>query len=72
MNFKVYNQFTEQFSVQELAEKVKEVSKTDGIDVSIQHVENPRVEAEEHYFNAVNTNLDKFRFKTHIFYQKTY
>ncbi|WP_169973838.1 NAD-dependent epimerase/dehydratase family protein [Tautonia rosea] len=55
--FRVYNQFTEQFSVGELAEKVKEAGAKLGLDVSIEHFENPRVEREEHYYNAKNTKL---------------
>jgi UDP-sulfoquinovose synthase len=55
--FRVYNQFTEQFSVGELAEKVKEAGAKLGLDVAIEHVENPRVEREEHYYNAKNTKL---------------
>ena len=46
--FSVLNQFTEQFTVLELAEKVKSVAKTIGCDVKINSVENPRKEAEEH------------------------
>lgn len=55
--FRVFNQFTEEFSVLELAEKVQRVAKAKGLDISIDHLENPRVEKEEHYYHAVNTNL---------------
>ncbi|SNZ10242.1 UDP-sulfoquinovose synthase [Terribacillus aidingensis] len=55
--FRVFNQFTESFSVQELAEKVQKVSREKGLDPQITSIENPRVEAEEHYYNAVNTRL---------------
>jgi UDP-sulfoquinovose synthase len=55
--FRVYNQFTEQFSVSQLAEKVKEAGAKMGLDVTIEHVDNPRVEREEHYYNARNTKL---------------
>jgi len=55
--FRVFNQFTEMFSVGDLAMMVKKAGTTLGLDVEIQHLENPRVEAEEHYFNAKNTNL---------------
>ena len=54
---RVFNQFTEQFSVYGLAEKVAHAGKALGIEVNIQHVENPRIEAEEHYYNAKNTSL---------------
>ncbi len=55
--FRVFNQFTEQFTVMELAELVKEAGEHHGLEVDIQHYENPRVEKEEHYYNAVNSNL---------------
>ncbi|MDX2510895.1 MAG: NAD-dependent epimerase/dehydratase family protein [Desulfobacterales bacterium] len=54
---KIFNQFTETFTVNELAEKVKKAGKTIGLDVEIQHMENPRVEAEEHYYNPKHTGL---------------
>src|SRR5215203_1859606 len=54
---RVFNQFTEQFSVLELAELVKQAGEHLGYSVSIDHVENPRVEKEEHYYNAVHTKL---------------
>ena len=55
--FRVFNQFTEQFSVVELAYKVQQAGAAMGLKVTIQHLENPRVEKEEHYFNAKNTKL---------------
>jgi UDP-sulfoquinovose synthase len=55
--FRVFNQFTEQFSVQELAELVQRAGSDVGLDVRIDHVDNPRVEKEEHYYNAVHTRL---------------
>ncbi len=55
--FRVFNQFTEEFSVKELAEKVKHVAEKNGLKTEIAHLSNPRVEAEDHYFNAINTKL---------------
>ena len=55
--FRVFNQFTEQFSVLELAALVKGAGEHHGYSVSIEHVENPRVEKEEHYYNAIHTKL---------------
>lgn len=55
--FRVFNQFTEEFSVLELAEKVKRVAEYEGYTVNIAHLDNPRVEKEEHYFHAKNTKL---------------
>jgi UDP-sulfoquinovose synthase len=54
---RVFNQFTEQFSVLELAGLVKVAGEHLGYEVEIQHYDNPRVEKEEHYYNAVNSNL---------------
>jgi UDP-sulfoquinovose synthase len=55
--FRVFNQFTEQFSVMELAELVQRAGKEYGLDVAIEPIDNPRVEAEEHYYNAKHTKL---------------
>ena len=55
--FRVFNQFTELFSVADLALMVKKAGVALGLDVEINHLENPRVELEEHYFNAKNTKL---------------
>jgi UDP-sulfoquinovose synthase len=55
--FRVFNQFTELFSVGDLAVMVKNAATTMGLDVAIDHIDNPRVEKEEHYFYAKNTNL---------------
>jgi Nucleoside-diphosphate-sugar epimerases len=55
--FRVFNQFTEQFSVGDLASLVQKAGTAMGLKVEINHLENPRVEKEEHYFNAKNTNL---------------
>lgn len=55
--FRVFNQFTEMFSVGDLATMVKKAGVSLGLDVEIQNLDNPRVELEQHYFNAKNTNL---------------
>ena len=55
--FRVFNQFTEQFSVGDLAELVKTAGEHLGYSVEIDHIENPRVELEEHYYNAAHTKL---------------
>ncbi|HLO88713.1 MAG TPA: NAD-dependent epimerase/dehydratase family protein [Nostocaceae cyanobacterium] len=55
--FRVFNQFTEQFSVGDLALMVKKAGNALGLNVDINHIDNPRVEKEEHYFNAKNTKL---------------
>lgn len=55
--FRVFNQFTEEFSVLDLANKVKHVAENEGLLAKIDHIENPRVEKEEHYYRAVHTKL---------------
>jgi UDP-sulfoquinovose synthase len=54
---RVYNQFTEQFSVLELAERVQAAGSHLGWKVSIEHTANPRKELEEHYYNAQHSKL---------------
>ncbi len=55
--FRVLNQFTEMFSVGDLALKVQEAGSAMGLKVDINYLDNPRIEAESHYFNAKNTKL---------------
>jgi len=54
---RVYNQFTEQFSVLELAEMVASAGAKLGLEVEIERLPDPRVEAEEHYYNAKHSKL---------------
>lgn len=49
---RILNQFTEQFSVNELAERVQHVASNIGLKVAVQHIANPRREKEQHYYNA--------------------
>jgi UDP-sulfoquinovose synthase len=55
--YRVFNQFTETFTVSGLAEKVKHAGAELGIKVTIDNLQNPRFEAEEHYYNPVHTKL---------------
>jgi UDP-sulfoquinovose synthase len=64
--FRVFNQFTEQFSVLELAELVRVAGKRMGLDVTVDHLPDPRVEAEEHYYNAKHTKLTQLGLKPHL------
>jgi UDP-sulfoquinovose synthase len=68
--FRVFNQFTEQFSVSELAELVKRAGEELGYEVEIRAVPNPRVEAEDHYYNAVNTKLRDLGLQPHYLGQE--
>ena len=64
--FRVFNQFTEQFSVLELAEIVKNVGKEMDLQVEIDHLPDPRVEAESHYYNAKHSSLVKLGLEPHL------
>jgi len=54
---RVYNQFTEQFSILDLARMVESAAKKLGVSVEIDHIPDPRVEAEQHYYNAKHSKL---------------
>ena len=54
---RVFNQFTEVFTVLQLAEEVHRAAAHLGYAAEIRHVDNPRVEAEEHYYNPTHTGL---------------
>lgn len=63
--FRVLNQFTETFSVNELAARVHDAAATMGIKVEVANVPNPRKEMEEHYYNPKNTGLLELGLKPH-------
>jgi len=63
--FRVFNQFTEQFRVLELARMVKEAAKKLGLKVEIDHLPGPRVELEEHYYNAKHSKLVELGLEPH-------
>jgi UDP-sulfoquinovose synthase len=62
---RVFNQFTEQFSVLDLAQMVQKAGTEAGLKVELNHIENPRVEKESHYYNAKNTLLQDLGLKPH-------
>jgi UDP-sulfoquinovose synthase len=64
--YRVFNQFTEQWSVRDLAERVRRVAGDLGINVTVDRVEDPRVEAEEHYYNAAHTKLLELGLEPHL------
>jgi len=63
---RVYNQFTEQFSVLELAQLVEAAGRKMGMTVEIEHLPDPRVELEEHYYNAKHSKLVDLGLKPHL------
>lgn len=62
---RILNQFTETFSVNELAERLVRVGAQHQLDVKVQSIENPRKEPEEHYYNPTNTGLLELGLKPH-------
>jgi UDP-sulfoquinovose synthase len=64
--YRVFNQFTEQFSIMELADLVQKAGADYGLQVDVDHVDNPRVEREEHYYNATHTKLLGLGLEPHL------
>ncbi len=64
--YRVFNQFTETFSVLQLAELVKQQGEKLGLKVEISHLENPRVESEDHYYNAKHQKLADMGLVPHL------
>jgi UDP-sulfoquinovose synthase len=64
--YRVFNQFTEQFSVLDLARLVHRVGDRLGLNVVVESVADPRIEAEEHYYNAAHTKLLELGLKPHL------
>ena len=62
-NLEIYNQFTEQFSINELANRVITALSKIGLDTKICKIKNPRIEKEKHYYNAKNSKLKKLGLK---------
>ncbi|MCF6247403.1 MAG: NAD-dependent epimerase/dehydratase family protein [Desulfobacula sp.] len=62
---RIFNQFVETFSVNQLAEKVQHAGKKFNLDVKIKSLSNPRKEAEDHYYNPAHTGLLDLGLKPH-------
>jgi UDP-sulfoquinovose synthase len=63
---RVFNQFTEQFSVNELAELISKARAQQGLKTAVSHIPNPRVEVESHYYNAKHQHLLDLGLKPHL------
>jgi len=61
--YRVFNQFDQVYNVTELAERVKKHGDKLGFHVRIEHIEDPRIEAEEHYYNPDSAKLRQLGFK---------
>jgi UDP-sulfoquinovose synthase len=55
--YRVFNQFTEQFSILDLARQVRDAGAAYGLPVEVRHLDNPRVESEDHYYNPAHMKL---------------
>lgn len=63
--YRVFNQFVETFTVNELAERVRAAGRELGLEVEIKSIPNPRREAEDHYYNPAHTGLLDLGLKPH-------
>jgi UDP-sulfoquinovose synthase len=63
---RVFNQFTEQFSVLDLARMVQVAGEKLGLTIEVNHLSDPRVEAEEHYYNAKHSKLIELGLEPHL------
>ena len=61
--YKVVNQFQEQYNVSDLAQRVQKIGNKKGLDVEIKQIENPRLEMESHYYQADHEKLKELGFK---------
>ncbi len=64
-DYRVFNQFTEQFSVNDLALMVRRVAECMAINVTVDSVIDPRIEAEDHYYNPAHTKLVELGLEPH-------
>ncbi|MCF8084402.1 MAG: NAD-dependent epimerase/dehydratase family protein [Deltaproteobacteria bacterium] len=64
-DLRIFNQIMETFSANELAEMVQRAGARLGYDVKIDHIENPRREAEEHYYNPTYQGLIELGVEPH-------
>ncbi|MEN8217333.1 MAG: NAD-dependent epimerase/dehydratase family protein [Pseudomonadota bacterium] len=62
---RIFNQIVETFSANQLAEITQRTGNKLGYDVKIDHLENPRKEAEEHYYNPTYQGLIDIGVKPH-------
>jgi UDP-sulfoquinovose synthase len=68
---RVMNQFTEDFSALGLAERVVAAGAKVDLDVQVDHIENPRIESEDHYYKAENQKLLDLGLEPHLLTDET-
>ncbi len=54
---RIFNQFVETFSINDIADRVVDAARSMGISASIQTLKNPRIEKEDHYYNPASSGL---------------
>ncbi len=64
--YRVFNQFTETFTVLQLAELVAGQARKLGLATEVDHIANPRIEQEQHYYNPAHTKLLDLGLKPHF------
>jgi UDP-sulfoquinovose synthase len=68
---RVFNQFTEQWSIGQLAGRVRRVAASVGLDADVVHLANPRIEAEAHYYHAAHSALLELGLEPHLLSDET-
>jgi UDP-sulfoquinovose synthase len=63
---RILNQFTETFTVNELAERVADAGRALGLGVEIEAIANPRKEREQHYYRPAHTGLIELGLQPHL------
>jgi len=62
---RILNQFTETFSVNDIAERVQRVGSEMGFNVEVTQIVNPRKEKEDHYYNPAHSGLMELGLQPH-------
>ena len=68
---RIFNQLTETFTVNEIAQRIQKAARNIDIAVTIESIENPRIEKENHYYNPKYTGLLSLGLKPHRFDDET-
>lgn len=63
---RILNQFTEQFTVNEIAEMVQQAGEKMGLHVTKNSIPNPRKELEDHYYNPIHHGLLELGLQPHL------
>jgi len=63
-SYRVVNQFTDYYSINDIADIVQKVGRRFGLDVTKQHIPNPRIEDEVHFYQPQSEKLDRLGFES--------